>query len=96
MDDFLKKNNFVWSSSDYNVYIKSKGTMEVMFLALYVDVLLIFSKDLQALKIVKENFYVTFEMKCRNPNPRLVTKARACKGAGQEEARESHLMFLGV
>ncbi len=96
MDDFLKKNNFFLSSFDYNVYIKSKGTMEVMFLALYVDDLLIFSKDLQALKIVKEKLYVTFEMRCRNPSLGLATKARACKGAGQEEARESHLMFLGV
>jgi hypothetical protein len=33
------------------------------FLALYVDDLLVFSKDLQALKIVKEKLYVTFEMK---------------------------------
>jgi hypothetical protein len=41
----------------------SKGTMEVVFLALYVDDLLIFSKDLKALKIVKEKIYVTFEMK---------------------------------
>ncbi len=32
-------------------------------MALYVDNLLIFKKDLQALKIVKENFFVTLEMK---------------------------------
>jgi hypothetical protein len=37
--------------------------MEVVFLALYVDDLLIFSKDLKALKIVKEKIYVMFEMK---------------------------------
>jgi len=33
---------------------------------------------------------------CHNPSLGLVTKARACKGVGQEEARESHLMPLGV
>jgi hypothetical protein len=37
--------------------------MKVVFLALYLDNLLIFIKDLQALKIVKEKFFVTFEMK---------------------------------
>jgi hypothetical protein len=33
---------------------------------------------------------------CHNPNFELVTKARACKGVGLEEAWESHFMFLGV
>jgi hypothetical protein len=32
----------------------------------------------------------------RNPSLRFATKAKACKGAGQEEARESLLMLLGV
>ncbi len=48
---------------DYSVHIKSKAKMKVVFLALYLDNLLIFKKDLQALKIVKEIFFVTFEMK---------------------------------
>ncbi len=29
-------------------------------------------------------FHHVFNMKCRNPNIGLMTKARACKGAGQE------------
>jgi hypothetical protein len=33
---------------------------------------------------------------CHNPSLGITTKARVCKGAGQEEAQESHLMFLGV
>jgi hypothetical protein len=33
---------------------------------------------------------------CCNPSLGLTTKAKACKGAGQEWARESHFMFLGV
>jgi hypothetical protein len=37
--------------------------MEVVFLALYVDDLLIFNKFLKALKIMKEKLYVTFKMK---------------------------------
>jgi hypothetical protein len=36
------------------------------------------------------------EEKCHNPNLGITTKARACKVASQEDARESHLMFLGV
>jgi hypothetical protein len=44
----------------------SKGTMEAVFLALYVDNLLIFSEDLQALKTMKEKLYVTFEMEDLN------------------------------
>ncbi len=48
---------------DYSVHIMSKGIMKVVFLALYLDNLLIFRKDLQALRIVKEKFFVTFEMK---------------------------------
>jgi len=31
-----------------------------------------------------------------NPSFGLMTKARACKGVGQKEAQESHLMLLGV
>jgi hypothetical protein len=31
-----------------------------------------------------------------NPNLRLVTKARACKGAGQKWAHESHFMVSGM
>jgi len=63
MDEFLKRNNFTQSQSDYSVHIKLKGKMKVVFLALYLDNLLIFRKDLQALRIVKEKFFVTFEMK---------------------------------
>jgi hypothetical protein len=33
---------------------------------------------------------------CRNPSLGLATKARACKGAGQEWARESHFMLQGT
>jgi hypothetical protein len=33
---------------------------------------------------------------CRNPNLRLATKARVCKGVGQDWAQESHIMFPGV
>ncbi len=44
----------------------SKGTMEAMFLALYVDNLLKFSEDLQALKTMKEKLYVTFEIEDLN------------------------------
>jgi hypothetical protein len=44
----------------------SKGTMEAVFLALYVDNLLKFSEDLQALKTMKEKLYVTFEMEDLN------------------------------
>ncbi len=40
--------------------------MEAVFLALYVDNLLIFSEDLQALKTMKEKLYVTFEMEDLN------------------------------
>jgi hypothetical protein len=36
------------------------------------------------------------QVTCCNPNLGFVTKTRACKVAGQEEARESHLMFPGV
>jgi hypothetical protein len=37
-----------------------------VFLALYVDNLLKFSEDLQALKTMKEKLYVTFEMEDLN------------------------------
>lgn len=40
--------------------------MEAMFLALYVDNLLKFSEDLQALKTMKEKLYVTFEIEDLN------------------------------
>jgi hypothetical protein len=33
---------------------------------------------------------------CHNPSFGLTTKARACKGVGQKEAWESHLMLPGV
>jgi len=33
---------------------------------------------------------------CHDPSLGIATKARACKGAGQKEAQESHLMLLGV
>jgi hypothetical protein len=33
---------------------------------------------------------------CRNPSLGFMTKARVCKGAGQEWAQESHCMLLGV
>ncbi len=37
----------------------------------------------------------TFEcLCCRNPSLGVAIKARACKGAGQEWARQSHFMFL--
>jgi hypothetical protein len=36
------------------------------------------------------------DLSCHNLNLGLVTKARACKGAGQEWARESHFMLPGV
>jgi len=48
---------------DNIIHIMSKGIMKVVFLALYLNNLLIFRKDLQALRIVKEKFFVTFEMK---------------------------------
>jgi hypothetical protein len=32
----------------------------------------------------------------RNPSLGLTTKARVCKGAGQEWAYESHFMLMGV
>jgi len=42
MDDFFFKNNFTQFQFAYSVHIKSKGIMKVVFLALYVDDLLIF------------------------------------------------------
>ncbi len=33
---------------------------------------------------------------CRNSSLGLATKARACKGVGQEWTQESHFMLLGV
>jgi hypothetical protein len=33
---------------------------------------------------------------CRNPNLGFTTKVRACKGASQKWAQESHFMLLGV
>jgi len=33
---------------------------------------------------------------CRNPNFGLATKARVCKGGGQDWARESHFMLMGM
>ncbi len=41
-----------------------------------------------------KSFIVSFM--CRNPNLGLATKARACKGASQEWAWESHFMLSGV
>jgi len=43
-------------------------------------------------------FAMQLELKesCRNLSLGLATKARACKGASQEKAWESHLMLLGV
>jgi hypothetical protein len=37
-----------------------------------------------------------FHPMCRNLSLRLATKARACEGAGQEWAQESHFMFPGM
>jgi hypothetical protein len=37
IDDIFKKNHFIRCQSNYSIYIKSKGTKEVMFLALYVN-----------------------------------------------------------
>ncbi len=42
------------------VYVKSKGTKEVVFLPLYIYDLLIFNKDPQALKVVKEQLFAEF------------------------------------
>jgi hypothetical protein len=42
------------------------------------------------------HFIWHFKWNCRNPNLGLKPKARACKSAGQEEARESHFSLLGV
>jgi len=36
------------------------------------------------------------DLMCRNPSLGLVTKARACKGAGQKKAQESHFILLGM
>jgi hypothetical protein len=33
---------------------------------------------------------------CHNPNLGFTTKAKACKGAGEEWVRESHFMLSGV
>jgi len=38
----------------------------------------------------------TISIFCHNPSLGLATKARVCKGASQEGARESHFMLLGV
>ncbi len=48
---------------------------------------------LQAITRMNEK---TQNLKCRNPSLGLTIKARVCKGASQEEARESHLMLPGV
>jgi hypothetical protein len=37
-----------------------------------------------------------FIVNCRNLNLGLVTKAKVCKVAGQEESQESYNIFLGV
>jgi hypothetical protein len=41
-------------------YVKSKGTKEVVFIALYRNDLLIFNKDPQALNVVKEQLFAKF------------------------------------
>jgi hypothetical protein len=33
---------------------------------------------------------------CRNPSFKLTTKAKVCKGAGQDKAWESHFMLPGM
>jgi hypothetical protein len=38
----------------------------------------------------------SFLIKCHNLNLRLATKARVCKGAGQEWAWKSHIMLSGM
>ncbi len=36
------------------------------------------------------------DLVCYNPSLGLTTKARACKGAGQKKAQESHFILLGM
>jgi hypothetical protein len=59
------------------------------------------AKDLELVKFSSTLFAMMFLVleqlvKCHNPSLGLATKARACKVAGQEEARESLFMFSGV
>jgi len=58
----------------------SKGIMKVVFLALYLDNLLMFIKDLQALRIVKEKFFVTFEMKYKPKQGLILLRDLKFKG----------------
>jgi hypothetical protein len=50
----------------------------------------------QSLKVWMCNCLSNFEGLCHNPSLGLATKARACKGAGQEWAWESHFMLPKV
>jgi hypothetical protein len=60
---FFKKNGFVRYQFGYSVYVVSIGITNAMFLVLYIDNLLIFSKNVKALDIVKKKLSRKFDMK---------------------------------
>jgi hypothetical protein len=82
-------NNNVTNNEFYFWFVKSYITQEI-------DVKVNQMKVISS--ITRKKFWTKeiTKWKCRNPSFGLVTKARACEGAGQEWARESHFMLLGV
>ncbi len=63
IDEFFRRNGFIRCQSNYNVYVTLVSTANTVFLVLYVDELLIFSKNVKALDIVKKKLFGEFDMK---------------------------------
>ncbi len=63
IDEFFRRNGFIRCHFAYNVYVMVVGTANAVFLVLYVDELLIFSKNVKALDIVKKKLFGEFDMK---------------------------------
>jgi hypothetical protein len=63
INGFLTKSKFRRCESDHNVYVLKENKWVIIFLALYVHDLLIISKELWAMKKMKDLLSQKFEMK---------------------------------
>lgn len=62
-DEFMKRQGYIQSVHDLCVYFKGKTLEEKVFLLLYVDDMLIASKDMKKIQKLKESLKSEFEMK---------------------------------
>jgi hypothetical protein len=66
IDEFLKSIGFIQTHADHSIYIQRTAT-SVLYLALYVDDLLLFSNQLEAIDEVKKQLGARFDMSDLGP-----------------------------